>query len=78
MSAPVARRVLSGLLLALVGAHLFAPRLDTSWMLAGFLPWDIAYHLLWMLAAAVGVLFMTGPAWPEPEAEREPEGDDEP
>lgn len=32
----------------------------------GWLPWDLAYHLLWMAAATAAVFYMTSPAiWPE-------------
>jgi hypothetical protein len=43
----------------------------------GFLPWDLAFHLLWMLGAACVVVYMTDRAWPDlgddaapPDAER--------
>ena len=35
-------------------------------MLLGFLPWDLAYHLWWMLAAAAAVLYMTDVVWAHP------------
>lgn len=32
----------------------------------GWLPWDLAYHLLWMAAATGLVFYMTSPAiWPD-------------
>lgn len=33
-------------------------------MIAGFLPWDLAYAVLWMLAAAGAVLYLTDRVWP--------------
>lgn len=65
MRLTTARRVLHGLLLVLVLSHLLPPWPGAPWMVAGFLPWDLAYHLLWMAAAAAAVLWMTGPAWPD-------------
>jgi hypothetical protein len=29
----------------------------------GWLPSDMAYHLLWIIAAALWVAYMTGPVW---------------
>ncbi|MEM7155320.1 MAG: hypothetical protein AAF799_20900 [Myxococcota bacterium] len=60
-----ARRTLGVMLVVLVVLHVLPVPGDPSWTLAGFLPWDLAYHLLWMAAATVVVLYMTGPAWPE-------------
>jgi hypothetical protein len=30
----------------------------------GWLPWDMAYHLLWMVAAAGAVFYLTAKVWP--------------
>ncbi len=75
MIAPlVARRLLSVALLALVVLHVAPPTVDDPAVLVlGWLPWDLAYPLLWMAAAALVVLFMTGAPWPdEPPPERQP------
>lgn len=60
-------------LVVLVVLHVVPVPGDPDWLLAGFLPWDLAYHLLWMAAAAGVVLYMTGPPWPdEPPPPRQP------
>lgn len=67
MSAPVsARRTLSVMLVVLVVLHV-VPLPIEGFTIAGFLPWDLGYHLLWMAAATLVVLYMTGPAWPDEE-----------
>ena len=69
----VARRGLNVALLLLVALHVLPTPGDPQWVLLGFVPWDLAWHLLWMLAALGVVLFMTGPPWPdEPPPERQP------
>jgi hypothetical protein len=58
------------MVLVLVVTHVFPwqPASDpSSWMLLGFLPWDLAYHLLWMVAATGVVLYMTEVLWQPPE-----------
>lgn len=75
MASPlVARRVLALALLSLVALHVFPPALvDPNVLLAGFLPWDLAYPLLWMAGATAVVIYMTGAPWPdEPPPERQP------
>ncbi len=37
----------------------------------GWLPGDMAYHLIWILAAAVWVGYMTGPVWSAEDEEGE-------
>jgi len=65
--------VLHGALVVLVVLHVFPLGGDSSGMLAGFVPWDLGYHLVWMAAAALVVLYMTGPCWPdEPPPTRQP------
>lgn len=69
----MARRVLNVALVLLVVLHVVPLPGDSTWMVAGFLPWDLAVHLLWMLVAAVVVLYMTGPPWPdEPPPQLQP------
>ena len=78
-SVTTARRVLNAALVVLVVLHVFPIPGDPSWMLAGFMPWDLAYPLLWMAGAAAVVVFMTGPPWPEEEPPpRQPEPGAEP
>lgn len=76
MTSPVvARRALGAALVVLVVLHVYPPITGTpdDDLIGGFLPWDLAYPLLWMAAAAVLVLFMTGAPWPsEPPPERQP------
>ncbi len=64
-SVATARRILSVALAGLVVLHIVPPGGDPQWMLLGFMPWDLAYHLLWMIVAAAVVLYMTGPPWPD-------------
>ena len=61
----VPRRILSVALVVLVVVHLLPVPGDPARVVAGFLPWDLAWHLGWMLAAAVVVIYMTGPPWPD-------------
>jgi hypothetical protein len=35
----------------------------------GWLPGDMAYHLLWIVAAAAWVIYMTGPVWSAEEVD---------
>jgi hypothetical protein len=67
------RRILSVALVVLVGVHLGPVPGDPARVVAGFLPWDLAWHLGWMLAATLVVFYMTGPPWPdEPPPPRQP------
>lgn len=80
-SSVVPRRILSVALLVLVVVHLLPIPGDPTWIVARFLPWDLAWHLGWMLAATLVVIYMTGPPWPdEPPPPRvpppSPAGDD--
>ncbi|MCA9711075.1 MAG: hypothetical protein KDK70_34860 [Myxococcales bacterium] len=60
-----ARLVLTVALLGLVVLHVVPLPGDPQWIVLGVLPWDLAYPLLWMLAAAIVVAYMTGPPWPD-------------
>ena len=40
-------------------------------MIAGFLPWDLAYAVFWMIAATAVVLYLTERVWRD-----EPPGSD--
>ena len=55
--------ILAVLVLALLGLHLFPPHRGSEPMVLGFVPWDLAYALLWMLGAAAVVLYMTERVW---------------
>ena len=67
-SSVVPRRILSVALVVLVVVHLLPVPGDSAWVVAGFLPWDLAWHLGWILAASLTVLYMTGPPWPDEPA----------
>jgi len=78
-STAAAQRGLSIALLGMLALHVWPIAGDPAWVLWGWVPWDLAYALLWMLGAAALVLFMTGPAWPdeptpEPQPPLSPEG----
>jgi hypothetical protein len=65
----VPRRLLSAALVVLVVVHLLPIPGDPARIVAGFLPWDLAWHL----AATLVVFYMTGPPWPdEPPPPRQP------
>jgi hypothetical protein len=69
----VPRRILSLALVVLVVVHLLPVPGDPARVVAGFLPWDLAWHLGWILAASLVVIYMTGPPWPdEPPPARQP------
>jgi len=46
---------------ALLALHVWAPHRDG--VVAGVLPWDLAFHLAWMAAAALLVELFTRFAW---------------
>ncbi len=61
-------RVFAGLVVALVILHLDAWNAGRAEPLVlGFLPWDMAYHLGWMIAAMAVIFYMTVWVWPEEE-----------
>jgi hypothetical protein len=47
----------------LLGLHLFPLRRGAEPMIAGFLPWDLAYAVMWMFAATGLVLYLTQRVW---------------
>lgn len=60
------RRAFAALTAALFALHLDPWNAGPAALLFGWLPWDLAYHLLWMAAAALLVLYMTsGAVWPD-------------
>lgn len=38
-------------------------------LILGFIPYDLAYHLLWMVVAWAVVIYMTVFVWPDEEVE---------
>jgi len=55
------RWLIWGLATALVGVHVWAP--SRAGIIAGVLPWDLAFHLGWMIAAGLLVETLTRVAW---------------
>lgn len=47
--------------MVLFAAHVFAP--SGRGLLLGFLPWDLAYPLAWIVFATAAVFYMTNRAW---------------
>lgn len=47
----------------LIALHVFPPQGDTSVLIWGFLPWDLAFHIGWMVAAAGLIYATTRFAW---------------
>ena len=53
----------------LLGLHLWPPHGGPAPIVLGVFPWDLAWHLLWMAAAALAVLAMTSTRlWPDDDA----------
>lgn len=65
-------RVLAVMVALLVLTHVVQWQPGREPMLLGFLPWDLAYHLLWMVAATVVVLYMTEVVWRHPPEDDPP------
>lgn len=61
------RRTFTALVVALLVLHVDTWNADGPPVLVlGWLPWDLAYHLLWMACATGAVVYMTSKAiWPE-------------
>jgi hypothetical protein len=55
--------VFAACVVVLLAAHLVPPHRGASPMIAGFLPWDLAYAVLWMIAATGAVLYLTDRVW---------------
>jgi len=53
---------------ALVAVHVWSP--SRGEIVAGVLPWDLAFHLGWMLAAGLLVETLTRVAWRDVDGER--------
>ncbi len=54
----------------LIAVHVWAPHRDG--LLGGVLPWDLAFHLGWMLAAGLLIEVMTRVAWRDVDAQGGP------
>lgn len=56
----------------LVALHLWPPHGGPQPMVLGFVPWDLAWHLLWMAAAGAAVFAMTSTRlWPDAPADHD-------
>lgn len=68
MSVRAHRIVLAAIVIALVILHM-DPWSDGSIepVVWGFVPRDLGYHLLWVLAATATTFYMCAKAWPEDE-----------
>jgi hypothetical protein len=47
----------------LLGLHVFDPFAAAAPRLPASIPWDLGYHLMWMVAAAATVVWMTHRVW---------------
>lgn len=63
MSPRAHRRTFAAIVLALLALHVDVWNHGRGGLVLGWLPWDLAYHLGWMLAAAVAVVYMTVGPW---------------
>lgn len=60
------RRLFAALTALLLILHVDVWNTGPAPLVAGWLPWDFAYHLAWMAAATGLVFYMTSPAiWPD-------------
>lgn len=60
------RRLFAVLAAALIVVHVDPWNAGPGPLVLGWLPWDLAYHLLWMAIATLLVFYMTSAAiWPE-------------
>lgn len=62
------RRVLALLVALLIGLHIDVWNHGRGGVVLGWLPWDLAYHLLWMAAATAAVWYLTFKVWPDEDA----------
>ena len=69
---PVSRRahhtLLAVLVTALLVLHIDVWNHGQGGLVFGWMPYDLAYHLAWMLAATAVVIYMTLGPWPDDEA----------
>jgi low affinity Fe/Cu permease len=68
MATPRSRRFpakFAAAVVVLLALHVYDPWGGQGPLTAWGLPWDLVYHLLWMLAATALVLVMTYRVWPD-------------
>lgn len=63
MSRRAHHTLLAVLVTALLVLHVDVWNHDRAGLVLGWIPYDLAYHLAWMLAAAAVVLYMTYGPW---------------
>lgn len=71
--APVSASARICLWLAVAGLlvlHVIPPHRGAEPVLLGFLPWDLGYHVLWMVGAALTIIFAAEVVWREPPEAR--------
>lgn len=51
----------------LIAVHVWAP--DRQGLIAGVLPWDLAFHLAWMAAAGLLIEIIARVAWRDVDGE---------
>lgn len=64
------RRLLWAGAAALVAVHIMAP--DRAGVIGGLVPWDLAFHVAWMVAAGILIELIARLGWRDVDAE----GDD--
>ncbi|MEM6295217.1 MAG: hypothetical protein AAGA54_28355 [Myxococcota bacterium] len=57
------RRLVWGASLLLIALHIWAPSAAAPTLVLGVLPWDLAFHLAWMAAAALLIHLAARFAW---------------
>lgn len=57
---------LAVLVVVLLVTHVVQWRPGLEPMVLGFMPWDLAYHLIWMVAAAAVIFWWTTVDWDDP------------
>lgn len=58
--------VFAVMVIALLVTHVVQWEPGEGLTLLRFIPWDLGYHLLWMVAASGAVLYMTEVLWRHP------------
>jgi hypothetical protein len=61
-------RLLAVLVTALLVLHIDVWNHGRGGLVFGWLPWDLAYHLAWMVGATAVVWYMTLGPWPDEDA----------
>ena len=68
MRSTLAAAALAVLVTALLVLHIDVWNHGQGGLVFGWMPYDLAYHLAWMLAATAVVIYMTLGPWPDDEA----------